>query len=202
MKKLVKKERCYNVTKIVRRYNMKRIFCIVSFICLFFIAGVVRANEVSTVNSTDSLNAETVILSSNEVKNNESIIDRIWQDINIFKTMDLKSEVGCEIIKMDGGDDFLVQPSLKILESPKKYLNFCIVYPKAIGVCANLNLKKIGGDIYFKYLRKDITDEARQKIEERYKWLQWIRLDVGYFGGYYKDKWVGRFAVRVVEWNF
>jgi len=141
-----------------------------------------------------------------DTSNETQIIEKGWmdtikEDINILKNLDFKGAVGGVIIRMSK-DNWIKEPSLKLLESPKKYLNLNIIWPDVIGVSIDLNLKKIGGDIYFKYIRNIIDEEARQKIEEKYKWLQWIRIDVGYVIGVYDNKFIGRFNFKVVEWNF
>jgi len=154
-----------------------------------FLCGKAKAGEIKEDTSKDTQIAV------------KSIIDDIREDINIFKNLNFKSAVGCVIIRMDK-DNLITEHSLKLLESPKKYLNFNIVYPEVIGGSVLLNLKKIGGDIYFRYIRKNITEEARQKIEEKYKWLKWIRIDLGYTLGVHDSDLVGRWNIKVVEWNF
>jgi len=139
------------------------------------------------------------------VKVTESIADNYMGDVadmlKGFKNYNWQAALGGAVLMVDG--DMKVEACTQLLKSKKEYVSLNFVYPEIIGVGPTLNLKKIGGDIWFKYCVK-LDDEARTKLENKFKYLQYFRIDAGGFIGADSSdgefKWGALF--KVVEWNF
>lgn len=131
----------------------------------------------------------------------DNLISSVKMDLNFFKDYNWKNSIGGVVLLYEG--DLKLEGNTMISESPHKYINLNAVYPDPIiGVAGCVNLKKIGGDIWFKNILR-LSDEARVKLENRFGFLKFLRIDIG---GYYgidvkTGKREGGWAFKCIEWK-
>jgi len=140
--------------------------------------------------SCQRVGAENIDLTG--LKNEVDVLNDDW---------DWKGSLGGIILKATDEDDARQEAVSQFYESPHKYFNLNGIYPDILGISANANLKKMGGDLWFKYCMK-IDPEIREKLEQRYSFFKFIRLDIGGFIGIKRD-WEEKhgYSVKVVEFS-
>lgn len=145
-----------------------------------------------------------------EKQKSSNIEEHFISIVKDLKSLDWKSAVGGEIILEDNKKSVIVGDTL-LYQTPKEYFSLNAIFPSVYGVSFTCNLKKVGGDIYFKYIRKNLAEEGRKELEEKFSWLSFIRIDVGYFVGYdstgYQHNgrnkhWVHGVAFKVIKFEF
>ncbi len=150
-----------------------------------------------------SILASQLVFSAEKKVKEKNWWDEIISDVNFLKEYDWKGSLGGIVLRM-GKKDYKVESCTQFLQSPKEYLNLNAIYPEIVGMAGEFNLKKALGDFWFKVCVK-IDEEARKKLEEKFKFFKFIRIDVGgYFGWDTSDSgdFKGGMAFKVVEWKF
>ncbi len=132
----------------------------------------------------------------------ENPISSLKMDLNVFKDYNWKNSMGGAVLLYEG--DLKLEGNTMISESPHKYISLNAVYPDPIiGLAGCVNLKKLGGDIWFGCVTR-LDEKIRKDLEERFGFLKFIRIDVG---GYYgldvkKGGRTGGWVFKAVEWEF
>ena len=123
------------------------------------------------------------------------------REVNVLQDWDWEGSLGGIVLKATDEDNARQEAVSQFYESPHKYFNLNGIYPDILGVSANANLKKMGGDLWFKYCIK-LDEETREKLEQRYSFFKFIRLDIGGFIGVKRD-WEEKhgYSVKVVEFS-
>jgi len=127
----------------------------------------------------------------------------IKDEINFLKEYDWKGSLG-GIVLRQGKKDYKVESCTQFLQSPKEYLNLNAIYPEIIGLAGVFNLKKALGDFWFKVCIK-IEEEDRGKIEKKFRFFKFIRIDIGGYVGWDttdSGDFKGGIAFKVIEWKF
>jgi len=139
-----------------------------------------------------------------EIFQEESIAENYMSDITDilkgFKNYDWKASLGGVVLMTDG--DIKAESCTQLLKSKKEYVSLNAIYPEVMGLGVAVNLKKIGGDVWFKYCVK-LDQEARTKLENELSWLKFIRIDAGGFVGISPNDGEFYYGVlfKVVEWE-
>lgn len=122
-------------------------------------------------------------------------------EVDVLKDWDWKGSLGGIVLKATDEDNARQEAVSQFYESPHKYFNLNGIYPDILGISANANLKKMGGDLWFKYCIK-LDEETREKLEQRYSFFKFIRLDIGGFIGVKRD-WEEKhgYSVKIVEFS-
>jgi len=140
---------------------------------------------------------------SGEKQANKDWYNEIISDVNFLKNYDWKGSLG-GIVLREGKKDYKVEGCTQFLQSPKKYISLNAIYPETVGIAGVFNLKKALGDFWFKVCTK-IDEEVREKLEKKFSFLKFIRIDVGgYIGWDTTDSgdFKGGVAFKVIEWKF
>jgi len=178
----------------------------ISKICSKAIVSVVFAFFSLFLFGIDTKNAycDDNVIESVKKAPEKSIVDNYMSDVGDlvkgFKNYDWQASVGGVVLMTDG--DIKAESCTQLLKSKKEYVSINAIYPEVIGLGVAVNLKKIGGDIYFKYINK-LDNEARNKLEEEFSWLKWIRIDAGGFLGVSPNDGEFYYGVlfKVIQWE-
>lgn len=139
-----------------------------------------------------------------EVFQEESIADNYMSDISDalkgFKNYNWKASLGGCVLITDS--KVKAESCTQLKKSKKEYVSINAIYPEIVGLGGVINLKKIGGDVWFKYCVK-LDQEAREKLEQKYSWLKFIRIDTGGFIGFSSNDGEFNYGAmfKVIQWE-